>query len=252
MGIRMDEQMCMTKEYKKAKTMAIVSCILILLAFSCLIVTALTQYYDNFNTVFLPATLTGFFGGNLIALAMLCKAYPTLLAADCIKMEERYEKQEPKEIILPDRGSCTDILLANKFEYTREGYYRRKRLSLLKDSVCYYVRMTEDTEVEQAMRREVEYLFQTGKRDKNLCMLLFVYMDEVGEGEKKEIKELGKRNIVMESVVNPNTSLTVLAVAVDRGTNTGYYMGIGRHGMFTLYAYGCKMLEKLFAPEKIC
>lgn len=245
----MDEQMSMTKEYKKAKVMAIVSCILILLAFSCLIMTALTQYYDDFSTVFLPVTLTGFFGGNIIALIMLCKAYPVLLASDCVKMEERYEKQEPQQISLPGRDSCTNILLANKFEYTREGYYRRKRLSLLKDSVCYYVRMTEDTEVEKAMRREVEYLYQTGKKDKNLCMLLFVYMDEVGEHEQKEIKELGKRNIVMESVINPNISLTILAIAVDRGTNTGYYMGIGRHGMFTLYAYGCKMLKKLFAPE---
>lgn len=247
----MDEQMNMEEEYKKAKIMAIMACILILAAFSCLSVTALTQYYDKFNTVFLPVTVGGFLGGNIVALILIAKAYPTLLIFDCKKMEERYEKQEPQQLLLPDRNSFTRMLLANKFEYTREGYYRRKKFSILKDSVCYYIRITEGTEVEKALRREVEYLYQTGKKDKNLCMLLFVYMDEVGEREKKDIKELGKKNIVIESVINPNPSLTVLVIAADRGTNTGYYMGIGRHGALTLYSYGCKMLKKLFElPDK--
>ena len=241
----MDEQMGTGNEYKKAKTMAIIAVILIVLAFSCLIVPALTQYYDDFNTVLMPIILVGFFGGNIAALILIGNAYPVLLASDCMKMDERYERQELTQILLPTRDLLAQIFLDNKFKYVKEGYYRRKKFSFLKDSVCYYVRMTEDIEAENALRREIERLDQVGKKDKNLCMLLFVYMDEVGEREKKDIKELGKGTIVMESVINPKISLSVLVIAVDRRTDQGYYMEIGRHGSLTLYSYGCKMLRKL-------
>ena len=234
------------KNIKKATIMAIIACILIMIAFSCLIGAVFLQEYDYFDTVVLPLVLGGFFGGNIIALVLLCKAYPTLVISDCMKMNDRYERQEPMQIRLPERESLGRKFLDSKFQYTEDGYYMIKSFSFLKDSVCYYARITEDIEVENALRREVERLYQLGKNEKNLCMLLFVYMDAVREREKQDIKELGKRNIVLESVINPNLSLSVLIIAVDRGTNTGYYMKIGRHGRLTLYSYGCKMLKKLF------
>lgn len=43
-----------------------------------LIGAAFLQEYDYFDTVVLPLVLGGFFGGNIIALVLLCKAYPTL------------------------------------------------------------------------------------------------------------------------------------------------------------------------------
>ncbi len=247
----MDRQTDMTDEYQKAKKMSIIAVILIIFAFSCLIVPALTQYYDEFNTVLLPVIVIGFFGGNIVALILIGKAYPALLASDCMRMDERYEKREPVQILLPAQELLVQMFVNHKFKYMEEGYYRRKIFSFLKDSVCYYVRMTEDVEAQNALRREVERLYQAGKKDKNLCMLLFVYMDEVGEREKKDIKELGKQNIVVESVVNPNISLTVLVIAVDRRDNKGYYMEIGRHGRMTLYWYGCRMLRKMFGPDII-
>ena len=116
----------------------------------------------------------------------------------------------------------------------------------MRDSVCYYARITEDTDIENAFRREGTRLYQTQRREKNLCLLLFVYLDEVGEEDKKALKELNKSIIIMESVLNPNTSVSALVVAIDRRSNTGYYMEIGRHGRFTLYGYGCRMIRKLF------
>ncbi len=245
----MDEQTGMTDEYKKAKKMSIIAVVLIVLAFSCLIVAALSQYSDKFNTTYLPVIVIGFFGGNIAALILIGKAYPALLAADCMRMDARYEKQEPVRILLAAQELLAQTFADNKFKYMEEGYYRRKKFSFLKDSVCYYVRMTEDIEAQNALRREVERLYQAGKKDKNLCMLLFVYMDEVGEREIKDIKEIGKSNIVVESVINPNISLTVLVIAVDRRDNKGYYMEIGRHGRLTLYSYGCRMLRKMFTYE---
>lgn len=119
----------------------------------------------------------------------------------------------------------------------------------MKDSICYYARITEDFEIENALKREVEQLFEGKRKEKNLCLLLFVYMDEIGEQEKTEIKELGMNQIVMGSVINPNISVAVLVIAVDCKMNQGYYMESGKRGGISLYSYGCRMIRKLFGEE---
>ncbi|MBD5484115.1 MAG: hypothetical protein HDR18_01075 [Lachnospiraceae bacterium] len=72
-----------------------------------LIGAAFLQEYYYFDTVVLPLVLGGFSGGNIIALVLLCKAYPTLLLSDCMRMEDRYEKQEPVQVRLPERESLS-------------------------------------------------------------------------------------------------------------------------------------------------
>lgn len=238
------------RSVKKAMIMSVIAIVLILIAFSCLIVAAVMQERGYADEVVIPVALAGFFGGNVIAIVLLFKAYPALLRSDCARMEARYAGKELTCMSFPARESLAQIFISGGFQYIQEGYYRRKKLSFLKDSVCYYVRMTEDTDIENALRREIERLYQMERREKNLCLLLFVYMDEIGESDKELLKELGKNTIVMESVLNPNISMSVLLIAIDRRRDTGYYMEIGKHGGITLYAYGCRMIGKLFGQEK--
>lgn len=231
---------------KKAMLSLGTSIVVILLAYACLIVGAILQERGYNNADILPAVLTGFFGGNVLAIALFFKAYPILVRSDCARMDARYAGKELTEMSFPNWQALVRTFLLDKFQFIEEGYYRRKRFSLLRDFVCYYARITEDTDIENAFRREGIRLYQTQRREKNLCLLLFVYLDEVGEEDKKALKELNKSSIIMESVLNPNTSVSALVVAIDRRSNTGYYMEIGRHGRFTLYGYGCRMIRKLF------
>lgn len=238
----MDEKL----DIKKATHRAIIAVILIIIAFLSLFVAALMQGHDISDTVIVPMALVLFFGGNIIALILLVKSYPALLYADCMKMEERYSRQELTQVLLPDQSSIGQVFLGHKFKYIEEGYYRRKKFSFLKDSVNYYARITEDFEIENALKREVNQLFEVKRKEKNLCLLLFVYMDEIDEQEKREIKELSKNQIVMGSVVNPDISVAVLVIAVDRKMNTGYYMESRKYGRISLYSYGCRMVGKMF------
>lgn len=233
-------------DIKKATHRVILATILIVIAFSSLVVAALMQEQGVSDTVMIPTALVIFLGGDIIALILLVKSYPALVYADCMKMEKKYSRQELTQVLLPDQSSIGQVFLGHKFKYIEEGYYRRKKLSFLKDSVNYYARITEDFEIENALKREVDRLFEGKRKEKNLCLLLFVYMDEIGEREKKEIKELSKNQIIMGSVVNPNISVAVLVIAVDRKMNQGYYMESGKRGGISLYSYGCRMAGKLF------
>lgn len=70
-------------------------------------------------------------------------------------------------------------------------------------------------------------------------------MNELGEAEKKNIKEIAKRFIALETI-NPHTEETIVVVAIDSGTNTGYLLDVEKGKSLMLYSYGCKMLKKIF------
>lgn len=93
-----------------------------------------------------------------------------------------------------------------------EGYYQKKVLSLSKDKLCYLFRVTEDYDIENAFRRETERLSKIKIKCQNLCMILLVYMDQMGEYEKKALKDLSKANVVIQTV-NPKISASALMIA---------------------------------------
>lgn len=230
---------------KTAKIMAVIAIILSFVGFAFLAICAVLQGNGVSDKIVVPTALVGFFGCNIVAIILLMKAYPTLLMSDCIKMDEFYEKQELTELCLPDREALVQRLLEHKYKPTEDGGYRRKKFSLLKDTINYHVRITEDVSIVNALRREVDHFERTQIKWNNLCMILLVYMDEVGECERKEIKEIGKQYIITETVVAPKLSASVLAIAVDSVSNMGYFMDIKKRNI-SFYSYGCKMVKRLF------
>lgn len=232
-------------DMKKAKGMAVIAIILIFIAFASLGIGAILQGDGVSDRVIVPTALVGFFGCNIVAIILIMKAYPTLLMADCIKMDEFYEKQELIELCLPDREALVQRLLENKFKPAEDGGYRRKKFSFLKDTINYHVRITEDVSIANALRREVDHFERTQIKWNNLCMILLVYMDEVGECERKEIKEIGKQYIITETVVASKLSASVLVIAVDSISNRGYFMDVKKRNI-SFYTYGCRMIKRLF------
>ena len=229
---------------KTAKIMAVIAIILSFVGFAFLVICAVLQGNGVADKIVVPTALVGFFGCNIVAIILLMKAYPALLMSDCIKMDEFYEKQELTELRLPDREALVQRLLEHKFKPAEDGGYRRKKFSFLKDSINYHVRITEDVSIANALRREVDHLEKTQIKWNKLCMILLVYMDGIGEPERKEIKEIGKQYIIAETVA-PKLSTSILVIAVDSASNKGYFMDIKKRNI-SFYSYGCRMIKRLF------
>lgn len=232
-------------DVKKAKVMAVLGIILFVVSFCFLFWAAIMQEMGVSNEIITPIALIGFFGCDIIAIVLLVKAIPGLMVADIEKMDKKYEGNELTELHLMDKDVVLQKFLENKFKCTEDGYYRKKKFSFWKDSICYYVRMTDDIEVENAVRRETNHFDNIPKKGKNFCLCLFVYMDEVSEYEKKILKEMGKNCIISETVLNPRIAATAIVIVVDCSTSTGYFLDIGKGKSLSLYSHGCKMLKKL-------
>lgn len=233
---------------KKAVVMSVMGVILFFAAFLSIACAAIMYGSGTSETTIKWIVLIGFFGGNAASVFLIARAYPTLLLHDCLKMDKNYDKRELSRLYLPDQTYLTEKLSAYKFRYMKEGYYRKKEFSLSKDMICYLLRVTEDSDIENAFRREIARLERMQVKWKNLCLILFVYMDRFEEYEKETLKNLSKVNIVTQTLINPKISASAMIVVVDRKNNAGYFLDTAKNN-FSLYAKGCKLVKKLFGQH---
>lgn len=104
--------------------------------------------------------------------------------------------------------------------------------------------------LEHTIQRELHKFDSFEKKGRNFCLLLFVYLDEAGEAEKKQLLEIEKQFITFEAI-NPYAAATVLVIAIDSSMHTGYLLDIGNGKSITLYAHACKLLKKIFYNDPI-
>lgn len=229
---------------KKAKIMGVIALLLFFIAFGFLGWAAIMQDNNRAGTGAALTALIGFLGTNILSVFLLYKAYPMLILSDCIRMGEKYDKQEPVRLSLPDQSHFGQILSCQHFKNTQDGYYRKKKFSFLKDSINYVIRITEDTEIERALHREISRFENTHNKWNNLCLILFVYMDHVDEDMMTAVRNLGLDRIILETVINPRAATSVVMVAVDRETGLGCFMDAAGHNI-SLYAHGCRLIKKI-------
>lgn len=180
----------------------------------------------------------------LIGLVLLIKAYPGLMVAelDCAKAE--YEEKELTQLSALNRSKVEQQLLSCGFTKESGGYFKRKKFSLLRDSIRYYVRIVSGEKLESTVDREEKKFFARVEDEKNACLILFVYPTQFSDAVKENVKSIGTVNIMYE-ILEPYTICSTLVVAVDAQTDTGYYLDIGKKHRTSLYAHACKMLKKI-------
>lgn len=237
------------KELRKAKVMAVSAIILEICGFASFVGAAVMQKRGIPDSIILPVVVIAFFGCSFAAIFLLIKAAPELMTADIKKIDRKYDSCRPEQLAGMDKQSIRQKLLQHKFLATEEGYYRKRKFSFLKDSVSYYVRITEDVNLQTAINREMDRFDKISGKGKNFCLILFVNMDAVGEREIESLKQAGKTFIAMETVLNPNLEETVIPVLIDQNSDTGFFLDIGKGHIISLYSHGCKMLKKIWRKQ---
>lgn len=232
-----------SKAIKKAKFLGITSILLFFISFGFLFLAIIMQE-SSIRTVVISVALIGFIGCNILAVFLIYKAYPVLIYVDCRRMHEKYDKQDLAKLPMPGQETLETLLVRQKFKYSQDGYYRKKKLSLIKDSINYVIRITQGTEIEPAFHREISRLEQSQKKWNNLCFIIFVFMDTINKDTMTTIKDFGKNRIITKTVIYPKSSTSVIITAIDRQTGFCYFMDTTGHNI-SLYSYGCRLLKKL-------
>lgn len=232
---------------RKGTARIIGSIFFLVLVFAILVFMAVLQNKGiSVKGILLAAPIGGTLLCFLIGLIFAVASYPYLAASEAEKIYEFYGERELEEISFMDEERVQRRLYELKFKPVEDGLYRKWCFvfSLWKDHICYYVRMIDDFEVENAVPREVERFTSMRKKGSNVCFLILIYMDKIGEKDRAYAKEYSKNSIAREVVLK--SKATVLTVVIDKSTYTAYFLDIGKGKKGTLYSYGCKLLGKIF------
>ena len=228
---------------RKAKWKLFIGCVMALLGFAVLLVGAILDVQETWMIVVLVAA---FFACDIVGLILIINALPGLAISDINKIDQKYGECELTQLHGMKKYEVEQILRSHKFKYDDSGYYRRKKFSFLKDSVCYYVRIVDSSDMEKTIRNECNYFDKQVQDGKCACLILMIYSNEATDDTAELLRCAGMLQIADNMVLDMYSSKTMVMVGVDQTTCIGRYLDIGKGHNLYLYKYGCKMLNKLF------
>lgn len=180
----------------------------------------------------------------LLTLSVVVLLY-VLPDAAALEFEEGVSKYDAKPFsVLENAGKeqVRQTFLKRGFKETPNGLFRKKIISLSKDSVCYYLALADAENIDAACENANKRLNDLQETSNFVCLIVFIYKPNVTAADEKEIKELSSVLISYESTVPLNECSTMLPVLVDTLTGKGVYLA-KYHGI-TVYAHGCRLLRK--------
>lgn len=190
----------------------------------------------------------GFVIFGIAAVILLLKniGYAVLWEAD--RKEKKLNGQELTSLPAMSRTTLQQSLSENKFQY-ENGYYYRKKFSFWKDSVRYYIKLTDSTDLSATLDREIDSFNSSDCSGQNACLIIIMYQNGVTEATKTTLKELSTNSAIAETVIDPHLNATFLSVAVDSFTGTGYFFDLHKSHI-SLYSHGCRLLKKLTGTSR--
>lgn len=190
----------------------------------------------------------GFVIFGIAAVILLLKniGYAVLWEAD--RKEKKLNGQELTSLPAMSRTTLQQSLSENKFQY-ENGYYYRKKFSFWKDSVRYYIKLTDSTDLSATLDREIDSFNSSDCSRQNACLIIIMYQNGVTEDTKTTLKEISTNSAIAETVIDPHLNATFLSVAVDNFTGTGYFFDLHKSHI-SLYSHGCRLLKKLTGTSR--
>lgn len=180
----------------------------------------------------------------IVSIILLLKSLPALLMYEGMRVNKKYDKEKLYELPSMHKSNVKTKLLADGFEF-KDGYYRKKKFSFLKGSATYFFKMADCMNMEDTIDRELDRFDVMEKGQGNNCLCLLLYLEHMDEEAETFMKELGKTSILIDGSIGPYVGMTSMVVAVDKETETGYFLDIGKGFEISSYSELCKLLKKI-------
>ncbi len=226
---------------KKSITILVVGVFGIALAFTLLCVGAKLQGDGVNQSIYLPLCLS-FFPICIGDVAFLIYHYPGIALHD---MQEQLEKKNEFAILDHIDFDILACFQENQFQWLEEGYLYKKKFSLNKDFIHYYVKKCLSTDVQETINQEFDRFdsckFQS--MSANRCFILIIEKDEITK-EDLNIVSKTKNIFVSMEVVPQMVNHTSIVALLDKSTQCLYLVKPGTNKLSMYYA-GYKQIKKL-------
>lgn len=236
------------EELTKGAVIAIfvVAIALVILGFGALILAAYLQDKGVSANVYIPIGCS-FFIFAIAAVIILCFNSQKIVIYDIKK--EMQKINESDYLVLEDATKTKIIEACTKYKFVERDcdYLYKRKISFFKDVINYFVRIADAANIEEDVPNEISKFDNKKYKNKNKCLLLFVFLDKVEEKDLEVLKNCATPLVILETVMpgGPYCDNAVI-VFVDEQSRKAYLVASGNFGP-SVYKYGVKMVKKLLA-----
>lgn len=239
------------KQIKNAKIKFTFAAICFVLAFTAIITSAVLD--DGPYEFLCPIGLILFFTFMIISLVLLFSGFPDFVAHDVWKLKNKYKEKVLTDIYFESKEFVISEFEKNGFKCINSNYWMKKQFHFLKDSIRYYVKLTKlqknkynicEDSFSEIVEKEIELFEKEDYKTKNSVVFLFLEFNRLNQEELKEIKKVCESYLTIESVYVPCLQGGLIPVIIDKKNRKMYFFDESKG--ITYYAYGCRMLKKIF------
>ena len=127
------------------------------------------------------------------------------------------------------------------FKETKQGYYRKKKFSFSRDSVCYYVALADAEYPGKSFEDITKRMDLIPEKTKAVCRILFLYKSAPTQVDRDWLRDNAAMQIARD-VLPSRKERSAIPVLVDSDTGEGEY--ISKTFGISAYTHGCRLLKK--------
>lgn len=227
------------KEYITLMSIAIV---LLLTFFGLLATAAILQDNGVSPKIYNPIGISSF----AFIIAALVVLFANLKRVTEYEIAAKIKKVDETECTILENATeakIKDALIKSGFAQRDEYYYKRK-FSLAKDYINYFVRFANSINVASSIESEMAKIDAKNYSNQNKCMILILSLDTVSAEDIEEMKKFNKAFIVAEHI-DPWID-SAICVLIDKSNNKAYFIKNNKFSV-SIYSHSTKLIEKLIS-----
>ena len=217
--------------------------------------TGITMLVLAFVSIIIPAILSDseghldygwiflilFFVLCIGSLVILIDIMPYQAMYDMDAKWKEYRNKATTKISDAGKQNILKQLKKHGFKETKQGYYRKKKFSFSRDSVCYYVALADAEYPGKTFDSIISRMDQIPEKTKAVCRILFLYKDSPTQADRDWLRDNAAMQIAMD-VLPSRKERSAIPVLVDSITGEGEY--ISKTFGISAYVHGCRLLRK--------
>ena len=210
-----------------------------------------------------PVCLIMFFVLMIGCLVVLITGFSDVMAYDMIRLENKYKNKEMAKIPHCDKSIFITTIEKHGFKkidansQSTNCYWQKKKFHFLKDTIRYYVfetktegqtpRQITEEMFSNMVERQLNLFLETNYNDKRSVVYILFEFPKINNEELKNIKKACESLLSTETILMGAGDAVeggLVPVIIDKKSEKIYFFNEPNGLMY--YAYGCRMLEKIF------
>ena len=230
--------------YSKEKfiTILVIECVAFILSFALLFVAAVLQSKGFELKIYAP------FGASFFLIITADMFFSIYHYSDLKECEKNIKKQRKEKLEIWDNINL-DIdkqLQINNYKL-RDGYYFKRRFSIYKDFISFYIKQITTDDIANTLEIELDNIEKTNFNGRYQCFVCLLNKEYITDTDVNVLKNISKEYISFE-IVHDSVAINMIVVLIESNRKRSFI--VPSRYISSLYYAGYKQVKKILTKKK--